>query len=198
MTQPTSALVGCLAVATGAYLAAVFMAADSIRAQLPDLVRAFRARALGAGLAAGTLAIGGLFVIRDDAPALWSGLTSGAGLAFVLLSALAGAVTLGLVWRRRFEVARYTSALAVGAVTVGWAFAQQPYLLPGRLTLEEAAAAEEALSALLVSVGVGLLLLVPSLVVLYRLVLQGRLDQRYEPLDQRFRPLTASDQPTDE
>jgi len=48
-------------------------------------------------------------------------------------------------------------------VTVGWAFAEQPYLLPGRLTLEEAAAAEEALSALLVSVGVGLALVEPSL-----------------------------------
>jgi cytochrome d ubiquinol oxidase subunit II len=35
--------------------------------------------------------------------------------------------------------------------------------------------------------------LVPSLVLLYRLVLRGTLDQGYEPLDQRFRPLEASD-----
>ncbi len=56
-------------------LAAVFMAADSVRAELPDLVAAFRARALGAGMAAGALAIGGLFVMRADLPELFDGLT---------------------------------------------------------------------------------------------------------------------------
>ena len=34
----------------------------------PDLVRAFRARALGAAVVAGALAIGGIFVVREDAP----------------------------------------------------------------------------------------------------------------------------------
>lgn len=42
--NPTSAAVGVTAVATGAYLAAVFLAGDSLRAGLPDLVRAFRTR----------------------------------------------------------------------------------------------------------------------------------------------------------
>jgi cytochrome d ubiquinol oxidase subunit II len=46
-----------------------------------------------------------------------------------------------------------------------------------------------------VGMGVGALLLVPSLWYLYRLVLQGRLDQEFEPLDQRFRPTTAGDDP---
>ena len=32
------------------------------------------------------------------------------------------------------------------------------------------------------------MILVPSLWWLYRLVLQGRLDQEYEPIDQRFQP----------
>ena len=41
--------------------------------------------------------------------------------------------------------------------------------------------------ALVVSVGVGMLFLVPSLWWLYRLVLRGTLDEGYEPLDQRFR-----------
>ncbi len=40
--------IGVLAVVTGAYMAAVFLAADAVRAGLPDLVAAFRARALGA------------------------------------------------------------------------------------------------------------------------------------------------------
>ena len=32
-------------------------------------------------------------------------------------------------------IARYTAAAAVGAIVAGWGFAQEPYLLPPRLTL---------------------------------------------------------------
>ena len=87
-TNPTSLYIGLLAVALGAYLSAVFLAADAVRANLPDLVQAFRARALGAAAAAGALAIGGIFVIRDDAPELYDGLTSGFGLAVVITFAV--------------------------------------------------------------------------------------------------------------
>src|SRR3954454_1212359 len=44
--NPTSILIGVLAVASGAYLAAVFLAGDARRADLPDLEEAFRRRAL--------------------------------------------------------------------------------------------------------------------------------------------------------
>jgi cytochrome d ubiquinol oxidase subunit II len=191
--SPTGILVGVLAVVTGAYLAAVYMAGDSVRAGLPDLERAFRARALIAGVAAGAVAIGGLFVLREDARPLFDGLTSGGGLAFVIASAIAGGVTLWLVWSRRYEVARFTAAAAVACVTIGWAFAQSPYLLPDQLTLEEAAASDATLVATLIGVALGMLVLIPSLYLLYSLTLKGRLDQQFEPLDQRFRPLSAGD-----
>jgi len=193
--NPTSILIGVLAVVTGAYISAVYLAADAVRADLPDLVEAFRRRALGAGVVAGLIAIGGLFVIRSDARDLFDGLTSGGGLVFVLLSAAFGLLTLALVWTRRLPLARFSSAAAVGCIVVGWAFAQSPYLLPGELTLDQAAASDATLTALLISVAVGLCLLVPSLFYLYRLVLRGTLDQQFEPLDQRFRPLTADDHP---
>jgi cytochrome bd ubiquinol oxidase subunit II len=193
--NPTGILVGSLAVVMGAYLAAVYMAADSQRAELPDLVEAFRARALGSGVVAGAVAIGGLAVLNSDAPDLYDGLTSGGGLACVIASAVAGVSALVLVWSRRFEAARYTAAAAVASVTIGWAVAQSPYLLPGELTLDAAAADDATLVAVLVSVAVGLLILLPSLYLLYSLTLRGRLDQQFEPLDQRFRPLSAGDRP---
>jgi len=186
--NPTSAVIGVLVVLSGAYLAAVYLAADAHRAGLPDLERAFRARALGAGVVTGAVAIGGLFVIRDDARALYDGLTSGTGLALVIASALCGAATLALVWFDRFGLARVSSAGAVACITVGWVAAQSPYLLPGQLTLDQGAASHRVLEATLISLGVGALILVPSLALLYRLVLQGRLDKEYEPLGQRFQP----------
>src|SRR4051794_7879519 len=184
--NPTSALIGVLAVLTGAYLAAVYLAGDSVRAQQPELARAFRARALLAGALSGAVAIGGLLVLRSDARALFDGLTSGGGLVMVIVSAAAGAATLVLVWTERYGLARVTSALAVVAVIVGWALAQDPYLLPPSLTLDQAAAADATLQATVIVVGLGMLILGPSLWFLYRLVLKGELDQSYEPLDQRF------------
>jgi cytochrome d ubiquinol oxidase subunit II len=193
--NPTGVLIGVLAVLTGAYLAAVFLADDSVRAGLPDLARAFRARALVTGVVTGIVAIAGLLVLRSDARALFDGLTSGGGLVAVLASAVAGAVTLGLVATERYGLARWSSAAAVAAVTVGWVLAQDPYVLPPRLTLEQAAAADATLTTLVIGMGIGAVVLLPSLWYLYRLVLQGRLDQEFEALDQRFRPITAGDDP---
>jgi cytochrome d ubiquinol oxidase subunit II len=180
-TGSVSILVGLLAVATGAHLAAVFLGADSRRAGKPELVTAFRARALGSGVVAGALAIAGLLVVRSEVPALYDDLTSGAGLACVLASAAAGLVTLWLEWRERFELARYTAAAAVAAIVAGWAVAQQPYLLPPELTVHEAAAPDATLVTLLVATVVGLALIVPALAWLFRLALSGRLAYEEEP-----------------
>jgi len=189
--NPTSIAIGIVAILTGAHLAAVFLTGDAKRAELPDMVAAFRIRAIGSGVVAGAVALASLFVVRSDAPELYEGLTSGDGLVAVLVSAAAGFAMIFLVATKRFGPARFAAALAVGAMTVGWALAQDPYVLPGQLTLEQAAASDTTLTALVVSVGLGMLVLVPSLWWLYRLVLRGTLDQEYEPLDQRFKPVDS-------
>jgi cytochrome d ubiquinol oxidase subunit II len=186
--NPTSVLIGVVGVFTGAYLAAVYLAGDSARAGQADLVQAFRARALLAGVVTGVVAVAGLLVLRSDSRALFDGLTSGGGLAMVLLSGAAGVATLALVYGARYELARVTAAAAVAAIVVGWMLAQRPYVLPPKVTLEQAAASDATLSAVVIGVAAGMVILIPSLWWLYRLVLQGRLDQEYEPLDQRFRP----------
>jgi cytochrome d ubiquinol oxidase subunit II len=173
--------VGVLAVVSGAHLAAVFLGADSHRAGKPELVHAFRRRALGSGVVAGALAIVGLAVVNSDAPDLYDGLTSGAGLACVLASGLAGLITLWLEWRERFEVARYTAAASVAAIVAGWALAQEPYLLPPDLTVRAAAAPDATLLALVVAAGVGLALLLPALAWLFRLAVSGRLAYEEKP-----------------
>jgi cytochrome bd ubiquinol oxidase subunit II len=179
--NPTSVIVGALAVATGAYLAAVYMAADAARRRDPELMEAFRARALGAGVVAGAMAAAGIVVLREDARPLFDRLT-GDGLPLVALSAAGGLATLALVWWRAFGIARVTSALAVAAVIWAWVVSQRPEILPGALTIEEAAAPRSTLVAVLVAFAVGALVLVPSLVYLFRLVLRGRLDKELPPI----------------
>jgi cytochrome d ubiquinol oxidase subunit II len=172
----TSILIGVLAVATSAYLAAVYLAADAARREERELERAFRTRALGAGVVAGALAIAGIFVLRGDARPLYDELVSGRALPAVVVSALAGLATLALVYRRRFEVARYGAALAVAAVVAGWALAQWPTLLPG-LGVREAAAPHDTLVAIVVAVLGGGAIVFPSLGLLFRLTLAGRFDE---------------------
>jgi cytochrome bd ubiquinol oxidase subunit II len=187
----TSILIGALAVATAGYLAAVYLAGDAARAGEASLARTFRARALAMGVVAGALSVGGLFVVRADVRPLFDDLTSGAGLAAVLVSALAGLATLALVHAGRYEPARFSGALAVAAIIAGWGVAQSPDLLPG-LTIEEAAAGRSTLWALLVSIAAGLVVLVPSLALLYGLVLRGRFDPSAPARQEVPRPRATS------
>jgi cytochrome d ubiquinol oxidase subunit II len=173
--NPTSVLIGILAVATAAYLSAVFLAADAARQRDEGLTSAFRTRALVSGVVAGAIAIGGLAVIHQDARMLFDGLTEGGGLAALLGSVAAGVTTLILAARSRFEPARYTAAIAVASIIAGWGLAQSPTFLPG-LTVEDAAAGDSTLIPLLVGLGIGAFILIPSLFVLFRLVLAGRFD----------------------
>ncbi len=181
-TEAMPLFIGVLAVAAGAHVAAVFLGADSERDDREDLVEAFRKRALISGAVTGALAIGGLFVVRSQAPDLYDGLTSGGGLALVLLSGAAGVVTLALEARRRFTVARWSAAVAVGAIVAGWLVAQRPDILPGELSLEAGAAPDATLGFLLGAAGIGLSLLIPSLIYLFRLTLRGDLEKSFDPL----------------
>ena len=131
---------------------------------------------------AGALAVGGIFVVRDDARDLYDGLTSGVGLVVVIGSAPAGLVTIALLWTRRFGLARLTSAAAVGAILVGLRSPSRPDFLPGQLTFEDAAAGDATLIALLVAVVIAVAILVPSLAFLYRLVLTVSLDPEFHPI----------------
>jgi cytochrome d ubiquinol oxidase subunit II len=172
--NPTSILIGVLAVVTAAYVAAVFLCADAARLGEPTLERKFRTRALAAGLVSGAIAFAGLPVVRYDAEPLYHGLVHGKGLVGLIASIVAGCATLALLWRRRYEASRYTAALAVAAIIAGWALAQSPVFLEG-LTVQEAAAGHDTLVAVTVAVLAGAVILFPSLALLFRLVLGGDL-----------------------
>jgi cytochrome d ubiquinol oxidase subunit II len=171
--NPTSIFIGVLAVASCAYLAAIYLAADAARDGHQALERDFRLRALGAGVVAGAVAIGGLFIVNAEYHPLVHSLLSGRALAAVIASLVAGVLTLALVYDRRYESARYCGAIAVAAIVAGWALARWPTILPG-LTVGQAAAGHDALVWVIVCVLVGGAILFPSLAVLFRLTLAGR------------------------
>ena len=157
--SPAPVLVGALAVVFSGYLAAVFLAADSVRYGENSLAAAFRRRALVAGVLSGALALAGLLVMRGSG----LDLTHGAALVLVCVSGVAGLATLALCLGARFGLARLTAAIAVAAVVVGWAAAQAPRFLPG-MTVTQAATGRSTLVALVIAVACGSVVLVPALV----------------------------------
>jgi cytochrome d ubiquinol oxidase subunit II len=172
-----SVLIGALAVASCAYLAAVYLAADAARLGEAELQRAFRLRALGAGIVAGALALAGSVVLGIHYHRLYHSLVAGSGLPALIISAVAGAATLLLVYARRYEWARYGAALAVAAIVAGWALARWPTILPG-LSVNQAAAGHDTLVWVIVCVLAGAVILFPSLALLFRLSLTGRLREQ--------------------
>ena len=166
--NPTSILAGVLAIGVCAYLAAVLLCADARREVSAELADRFRARGLVTAILVGAVAVGGVVVLRLDAPQLFDGLTH-RGLPLMIVSGLAGLTSIGLLAARRYGWARIAGALAVVAVLWGWAAAQYPYLLPPDVTITDAAAGRATLVTLLISVLLGSLLLAPSLGYLYLL-----------------------------
>jgi len=173
--NPTSLFSGVLAVLICAYLAAVYLTGDARRAGSHELAEDFRARALVTGVLTGGLAIGGLAVIAADANELFIGLTRVA-LPVAAASVAAGVLSLALLAARRYTVVRVTAAGAVTMLLVAWAAAQSPYVLERGVTVEEAAASDAVLTAMLISLSVGAVLLVPSLVWLYVLFQREQAD----------------------
>jgi cytochrome d ubiquinol oxidase subunit II len=174
--NPTSAVIGALFVATGAYLAAVFLVADARHADEADMVGYFRRRALVAAAAAGALAVGGLVALHEQGHYVYEGLIH-EGLPLVIASGVCGAGALALLIA---DVPRGPRPLAVGAVATvvwGWAVAQHPYLLPRSLTIDAAAAPDGALTALLVVFGAAIVVVAPALVLLYTLHQRSRLEE---------------------
>jgi cytochrome bd ubiquinol oxidase subunit II len=175
--NPTSVLGGILAVLACGYLAAVFLTAEAHRADEPDLEQWSRRRAVGAGIAAGAVAVAGLFVLRHDSHRLYTQLLDH-GWPLVTASALAGVGALLAMLRPgllRPALVRPLGALAVAAVLAGWGAAQYPYLLGTHLDIHDAAAPASTMNALAVVSVAAFVLVVPSLVWLFVLTHRGRL-----------------------
>jgi cytochrome d ubiquinol oxidase subunit II len=175
-----SLVIGALFVATSAYLSAVFLVSDARRAGAPDLERYFGTRALAAALVCAALAVAGLIALHSDARSIFDGLT-GDALPLVIVSLLCGSAVLVLLRRRALRGARVLAVGAVAAMIWAWGIAQHPYLLPPKLTIDDAAAPSATLTGLLIVAGVAVVLVVPSIALLFTLVQRNLVEETSRP-----------------
>ncbi len=162
---PFALSVGGFALVLFAYLAAVYL---TLEATEPDTVEAFRWRALVAGALAGVLALV-VFVMGASVPHLRAGLTASPwALPLHVCTGVAAVAAFVLLWTRRYWWARVAAAAQVAFILWGWALAQYPYLVRPDLTIEASAAPRAVLVLLLQALVLGALVLMPSLLYLFR------------------------------
>jgi cytochrome bd ubiquinol oxidase subunit II len=172
---PLPLLIGAMFVASGAYLAAVFLVGDARRAGDEEMERYFERRALGAAVVAGAFAFAGLFALHSEARYVFDRLTD-QGLPLVILSLLCGAALLAVLLRGGRRPLRPLAAGAVTAVIWGWGVAQFPYLLPTSLRIDEAAAPDPTMTIIFIVFAVAAVLVLPSLGLLYTLAQKDLLE----------------------
>jgi cytochrome d ubiquinol oxidase subunit II len=166
-TTPFAIAVGVLALCLFAFLAATYLTAE---ADTDELREDFRRRAIGSGVAVFLAALGVLLLARQSAPRVWEGLLHApSALALHSVTAVAAVAAFALLWRRRFRLARVAAAVQAGFIVLGWAASQYPYLVVPDITLQAAAASPSVQRALVVAIAVGVVLVVPSIVLLLRI-----------------------------
>ena len=179
--EPFPWFVGLFTLALFAMLAAVYL---TVEARDPLLVEDFRRRALAAAVAVGLSALAAALA----AGALPSGfgarlLGSWWSLPLQLATGASAVTVFAALALRRFQLARFAAAAQVTLIVCGWGLAQLPYVIAPDFTVEGAAAPATTLRLLLLTLGAGALVLVPSLLYLMR-VFKSRGDGA--PLDDEY------------
>ena len=162
---PFEFAVGAFTLALFAFLAAVYLTVES---RGTPLAEDFRMRALISGVCVGALALL-VFMLSGSAPNIRAGLSASVFAiplhATTAVCALAAFYTL---YTRRYFWARLFAAAQVSLILWGWALAQFPDLLGPHFTLFNAAAPAVTLRVMLIALGSGSFILLPSLYCLYR------------------------------
>ena len=164
--NPFAFSVGAFTLVLFAFLAAVYL---TVEADDNAVREDFRTRAIASAIAVGILAWVVIAIAQTSAPRIAEGLMSAP--YSLPLHGVTAAIALTAIWAlvtRRFGLARVTAALQVSLILWGWAYAQFPDLVPGAWTIQSASAPEITLKLVIYGLTGGAIILVPSLLYLFR------------------------------
>jgi cytochrome bd ubiquinol oxidase subunit II len=118
-----------------------------------------------------------LLLSLEASPLMSGGLTASSwALPLHLATAVSAIAVFATLWSRRYRAARVLVGVQASCIFWGWAVSQYPYLVPPDLTVASAAAPEITLRLTLWALGLGTLVLAPSLVYLFRVFKRGPAD----------------------
>jgi cytochrome d ubiquinol oxidase subunit II len=168
---PFALACGVFAVGLFAFLAAAYLTVNA--EGQPELADDFRRRAIWSGLALGPIALVVFLTSKTGAPAMYAGLTNWWAPLLLAWTSLFALAALAALWRRWFQVARIAAAGQVTIILAGWSLAQYPNLVTPDVTVANSAAPEITLRLLILALGAGAIVLLPSLACLF-IIFRGK------------------------
>jgi cytochrome d ubiquinol oxidase subunit II len=164
---PFALACGVFALGLFAFLAATYLTIDT--QDQPDLQNDFRLRALWSGLALAPIAGVVFLTSKQGAPEMYNGLTRWWAPLLLAWTSLMSVAALVALLRRWFALARIAAISQVTLILFGWCLAQYPNLVAPDLTVSNAHAPEITLRLLVLALGAGVIVLLPSLAFLFHL-----------------------------
>lgn len=169
--KPFPIFCGLLTLAICAFLAAVYLILETAD---PGLREDFRTRALISGVILFVLTLMGTVLAYFEARNLFYELVEGEfAIPLQISTALSGILALSFLYKRAYKRARIFAMLQIVFILFGWMITQYPDLITGHLTIAAAAAPENVIIVTLVILGIGSVIMLPSLIFLY-IVFAGR------------------------
>ncbi len=174
---PFALVCGVFALGLFAFLAATYLTLETRHE--PGLQNDFRRRALWSGLALFPISLLVFLTSKAGAPAMYAGLTRWWAPLLLVWTSLLALAALGALWARRFSAARVAAIGQVTLILLGWSLAQYPNILTPDVTVLNSAAPEATLRLLILALGLGAIVLLPSLGFLfYVFKSKGTVDER--------------------
>lgn len=164
--SPFALVIGAMAAALCASLAAVYLTVEARNNQDEKLAQAFRTRALISGAITAALGALGLLLSISEAPILWHGMLARA-IPVVVVTMLIGLGTAASVFFKRYRTARILIILEAAFLLGSWGLSQYPYIIPPDITITNAANDPNVILILLISIAIGMVILLPSLYYLF-------------------------------
>ena len=164
-TTPFAIACGLFSQGLFAFLAATYLTVDT--QDQPDLQADFRWRALASGVSLAPAAALVFFLAREGAPFIFSGLTSWWAPILLVWTSIFAVGALVALWLRRFFLARLAAIGQVTLILLGWGFAQYPNLVVPDVTFTNAAAPDVTLRLVVIALGLGVVVLLPSMAYLF-------------------------------
>ena len=156
---------GAFALVLFAFLAATYLTVDA--ASDVEVQEDFRRLALESGMILVPVAALVFATSRAGAPEMYRGLTTWWSPVLLGWTMLFAAGAIAALRRRRYRLARFAAIGEVTTILLGWCVAQYPHLIYPDLTIANSAAPVPTLRLLLVALGLGSVVLLPSLYYLF-------------------------------
>jgi cytochrome d ubiquinol oxidase subunit II len=164
--SPFVLLVAVMGLTICMLLAAVYLVVEADHRREYMLLEAYRWRAIIVGGLLLLCQVLALILAPSEAPLLWQGMITQA-LPLVVATPCTVGIALTTLVLRHYALARFLVALSITCLLVTWGLAQVPYIVPPYLTVSNAANDPTVMLLLLLCIGAGMLIVLPSFYYLY-------------------------------